>query len=148
MGRSSWRSSCRRTVGWSRPRICSTRVLDRVPDHPRALHYAGVLAHQQGRGDEAVALIEKSLGLAPDDADAFSNLGIVHQLAGRLDAAVEAYRRAIAVAPRHANAHSNLGVLLRAPGTLATQRPNTARPLPWSLITSMRPRTSGSCSTA
>ena len=92
------------------------RVLDRAPDHPRALHYAGVLAHQQGRGDEAVALIEKSLVLAPDNADAFSNLGIVHQSAGRLDAAVEAYRRAIAVAPRHANAHSNLGVLLRATG--------------------------------
>ena len=92
------------------------RVLDRAPDHPRALHYAGVLAHQQGRGDEAVALIEKSLVLAPDNADAFSNLGIVHQSAGRLDAAVEAYRRAIEVAPRHANAHSNLGVLLRATG--------------------------------
>jgi predicted TPR repeat methyltransferase len=91
-------------------------VLDRAPDHPRALHYAGVLAHQQGRSDEAVALIERSLGLEPGNADAHSNLGIVHQSAGRLDAAVEAYRRAIAVAPRHANAHSNLGVLLRATG--------------------------------
>ena len=25
------------------------RVLETVPDHPRALHYAGVLAHQEGR---------------------------------------------------------------------------------------------------
>ena len=32
------------------------RVLELAPDHPRALHYAGVLAHQQGRSDEAVAL--------------------------------------------------------------------------------------------
>jgi predicted TPR repeat methyltransferase len=92
-----------------------TRVLDRVPDHPRALHYAGVLAHQQGRSDEAVALIEKSLRLDPD-ADAYSNLGIVHQSAGRLDEAIAAYRRAIAVAPHHANAHSNLGVLFRMTG--------------------------------
>ena len=45
-------------------------VLDRAPDHPRALHYAGVLAHQQGRSDEAVALIERSLGLEPGNADA------------------------------------------------------------------------------
>lgn len=92
------------------------RVLDRAPDHPRALHYCGVLAHQQGRSDAAVALIEKSLGLDPGDADAYSNLGIVHQTAGRLDEAISAYRRAIAVAPRHANAHSNLGVLFRVTG--------------------------------
>ena len=26
-------------------------VLEAAPDHPRALHYAGVLAHQQGRND-------------------------------------------------------------------------------------------------
>jgi len=34
------------------------RVLETAPDHPRALHYAGVLAHQQGRNGEALALIE------------------------------------------------------------------------------------------
>jgi predicted TPR repeat methyltransferase len=74
-----------------------------------------VLAHQQGRSDEAVALIEKSLRLGPD-ADAYSNLGIVHQSAGRLDEAIAAYRHAIAVAPHHSNAHSNLGVLFRVTG--------------------------------
>ena len=30
------------------------RVLEAAPDHVDALHYAGVLAHQQGRSDEAV----------------------------------------------------------------------------------------------
>ena len=50
------------------------RVLEAAPDHPRALHYAGVLAHQQGRNGEAVALIERSLALAPDQADWYSNL--------------------------------------------------------------------------
>ena len=34
------------------------RVIDVAPNHPRALHYAGVLAHQQGRSDEALALIK------------------------------------------------------------------------------------------
>lgn len=92
------------------------QVLERAPDHPRALHFAGVLAHQQGRSDEAVRLIEQSLRLAPEEADACSNLGLVHQSAGRVEAAVEAYRRAIAIAPDHANAHSNLGVLLRTTG--------------------------------
>jgi predicted TPR repeat methyltransferase len=92
------------------------RIFDIAPDHPEALHYAGVLAHQQGRSDEAIALIEKSLGLVPDRADCYSNLGIVFQAQGKLDDAINAYRRAISLRPDHANAHSNLGVLLRATG--------------------------------
>src|SRR5580704_4547021 len=52
------------------------RILEVAPTHHHALHYAGVLAHQQGRSDEAVALIEKSLGLVPDRADCYANLGI------------------------------------------------------------------------
>jgi predicted TPR repeat methyltransferase len=92
------------------------RVLESVPNHPDALHYAGVLAHQQGRSDEAVAHIEKSLTIAPDRADCYSNLGIIYKAMGRLDEAVGACERAIAIDPGHANAHSNLGVLLRATG--------------------------------
>jgi predicted TPR repeat methyltransferase len=92
------------------------RVLEIAPDHPRALHYAGVLAHQQGRNDEALTLIERSLALMPDQADWCSNLGIVFQSGDRLDPAIDAYRRAIAIDPCHANAHNNLGVLLRATG--------------------------------
>jgi predicted TPR repeat methyltransferase len=92
------------------------RVLELAPDHPDALHYAGVLAYQEGRSDEAIALIERSLAIAPDRADCYNNLGIVFQSTGRLERAMEAYQRAIAVDPEHANAHSNLGVLLRAAG--------------------------------
>ena len=92
------------------------RVLASVPDHPDALHYAGVLAHQQGRSDDAVVLIEKSLAVAPGRADCFSNLGIIYKSMGRLEEAIDACRRAIAIDAAHANAHSNLGVLLRATG--------------------------------
>lgn len=95
------------------------RVLELAPDHPRALHYAGVLAQQQGRSDEALRLVERSLRLDPDRADGYSNLGIIHQSAGRLEPAIAAYRQAIALDPAHANAHSNLGVLLRAAGSPA-----------------------------
>jgi len=87
-----------------------------VPDHADALHFSGVLAHQQGQTDDAVALIERSLELAPERADWQSNLGIVLQDRLRLDEAATAYRRAIALDPNHANAHSNLGVVLRAQG--------------------------------
>jgi predicted TPR repeat methyltransferase len=87
-----------------------------APNHPQALHYSGVLAHQQGRNDEAVMLIEKSLALQPDRADCYNNLGIILQSSGKLERAIEAYERAIALDPSHANAYSNLGVLLRASG--------------------------------
>jgi len=39
------------------------RVLEADPVHPDALHFAGVLAHQQGRHDEAIALIQRSLAI-------------------------------------------------------------------------------------
>ena len=92
------------------------RVIEAAPNHPRAVHYAGVLAHQQGRCDEALALIKRSLVLEPNQADWHSNLGIILQSKGRLRAAIAAYRRAIAINPNHANAYSNLGVVLKAIG--------------------------------
>ena len=89
-------------------------ILEVAPDHAGALHFSGVLAHQRGRSDDAVALIERSLELEPERADWYSNLGIVQQSRLRLDDADAAYRRAIELDPSHANAHSNLGVVLRA----------------------------------
>jgi predicted TPR repeat methyltransferase len=91
-------------------------VLDVVPNHPNALHYSGLLAHQNGCTDEAIELIGQSLALSPDQADWHSNLGIVLQSGGRLEEAIASYQRAIAIDPSHANAYSNLGVLLRATG--------------------------------
>src|SRR5262252_9196438 len=93
-----------------------SRILKLAPNHGQALHYAGVLAYQQGRATEATVLIEKSLELMPDQPDYYNNLGIVLQGQGRFDDAITAYRHAIAIDPNHANAHSNLGVMLRATG--------------------------------
>ncbi len=94
------------------------RVLLAVPDQPDALHYAGVLAHQQGRSDDAMRLVERSLQLEPGNADWHNNLGIILKGLGRLDEATAAYERALALAPGHANALTNLGVTLRALGRL------------------------------
>ena len=75
-----------------------------------------MLAHQQARSEQAVALIERSLELEPDRAGWYSNLGIVLQDRLKLDEAIAAYQRAIALDPNHANGHNNLGVVLRATG--------------------------------
>ena len=95
------------------------KILEIAPDHADALHYAGVLAHQQGHSERAVELIERSLDLEPNRADCYSNLGLVFKARGMLDEATVAYRRAIALNPDHANAHNNLGVLLKAEGRVA-----------------------------
>jgi predicted TPR repeat methyltransferase len=104
---------------WAAAEDIYRTILEAAPNHADALHFSGVLAHQRGRADDAVALIDRSLELEPERADWYSNLGIVLQDQLRLDDAIAAYRNAIALDPTHANAHSNLGVVLRAKGKIA-----------------------------
>jgi len=104
------------TEQWAAAGEIYGRILEVAPDQADAVHFSGVLAHQQARSEQAVALIERSLELEPERADWHSNLGIVLQDRLDLDKAIAAYERAIALDPNHANAHSNLGVVLRAKG--------------------------------
>ncbi len=103
---------------WAAAADIYLRILEVRPDHAGALHFSGVLAHQQGRSEEAVALIERSLELEPDRADWYSNLAIVLRDRLKLDDAVVACRQAITLDSNHANAHNNLGVILRAQGNV------------------------------
>ena len=87
------------TEQWAAADEIYRSILEAAPDHADALHFSGVLAHQQARSEQAVALIERSLELEPERADWHSNLGIVLQDRLELDDAVAAYRRAIALDP-------------------------------------------------
>ena len=91
-------------------------ILDQAPDHADAMHYAGVVAHQQGRSDEALALIEKSLALAPARPTGTATWASSSRRAAGWRRRSRAFRQAIALDPRHVNAYNNLGVLLRAQG--------------------------------
>ena len=103
---------------WEAADLIYQKVLEAAPTHAEAMHYAGVLAHQRGRSDEAIALMERSLSLSPKRADWHSNLGIVFRDRLRLEDAIAQFRRAVALDPEQANALSNLGVVLRAQGHL------------------------------
>jgi tetratricopeptide (TPR) repeat protein len=46
---------------WIAARDMYRRILEVAPDYADAVHYSGVLAHQEGRSDDAVSLIERSL---------------------------------------------------------------------------------------
>ena len=108
----SWSTPTRRPANWTLGEAISVAILlqkndqlaeaeklygaifETAPDNPDALHYAGVLAHQLGRSDEACRSHRKSLALVPNRADCYSNLGIIYQAQGKLPSAIAAYRRA------------------------------------------------------
>jgi predicted TPR repeat methyltransferase len=92
------------------------RILELSPDHAEAVHYSGILAHQQGRLEDATALLERSLALRPEEADWRANLAVNLHSRGLIAEAIVACERAIALDPDHANAYSNLGALLKLQG--------------------------------
>jgi predicted TPR repeat methyltransferase len=94
-------------------------ILARLPDHPAALHYAGILKHQRGDTVTGIQMLQRSIGLEPRNGDAYTNLGNLLKSSGQLAPAIAAYLQAIALNPGDANAFSNLGIVLRAQGRLA-----------------------------
>ncbi|HET6803831.1 MAG TPA: tetratricopeptide repeat protein [Frateuria sp.] len=112
-------------------------VLELHAAQPDALHYLGVLCHQQGRSEEGVELIRTALMITPRHPDAHNNLGNIHKECGRPVEAEACYRRALACAPHHYNALGNLAVVLEvqerldeafeAYGALLRQAPDDAR---------------------
>ena len=88
------------------------QILAVAPRHARTLHYLGVIAHQTGRSDLALELIERAIDCDAAVPEFHYNLGVVLEALKRLDEAAAKYRRAIALNPNHANAQLNLGNIL------------------------------------
>ena len=97
------------------------------PDHVVALHFLGVLFHQDGDSDRAIASIQRAIDLAPDYADAHNNLGNVLKETNQLEPALRAYRRVVELVPGHADAWNNLGIVLRGQGEYAEAHSAYAR---------------------
>jgi predicted O-linked N-acetylglucosamine transferase (SPINDLY family) len=93
-------------------KILYEEILLAEPDHPEALHYAGLLAHQLGESETGAALISKALRRRPEYVEAHFNLGKVFKAQGRRDEAAACFRRALTLRPDYAEAHFNLGIAL------------------------------------
>lgn len=104
-------------------------VLQAEPDHPEALHYLGVIAHQTGGHDQAIALISRSLQLRPD-ANATNSLGEALRAVGRLTEALAAYEATLMRDPNHPAALGNCGLALRQLGRPAEAERALARAIP------------------
>lgn len=81
-------------------------------------NYYGRALRKQGRLDEAVEEIQKSLGLNPNYHHAYNNLGITLQGQGKFDEAEKEFRKALELKPDFPRAHDNLGIMLAKRGDL------------------------------
>jgi predicted TPR repeat methyltransferase len=85
-------------------------VLSQLPDEANTLNFLGILRHQQGRTDEAVELLRRTVTLLPGDAGPLLNLGNVLIEAERFEEAAEALRLAVDIDPASAVAYNNFGI--------------------------------------
>ena len=99
---------------------CYRQVLEIDPGNFDALHLLGLLAHQVGRNDIAVELIQKALQISANPV-AFNNLGQAFRALSHGDDAEKCFRNAIQLKPDYVIAYNNLGALLQE-----TRRPGMA----------------------
>lgn len=69
----------------------------------------GLVLHELGRFDEALACYEKALALLPGYADALNNRGNSLKALGKLEEAINSYELALSANPQFAEAVNNLG---------------------------------------
>lgn len=85
------------------------QILQAHPDQPDALHLLGVICHQNGDNETAIAMIQRALAERPENAKAQHNLGVVFRLVGRIDEAMACFETALSLKPDYAEAWNNLG---------------------------------------
>ncbi len=88
-------------------------ILRQEPEHPDALYFLGVLAHQAGRPEAALDLLARVGTHNKRNAFYHMTLGNIYRSLGRLDEAARALREALRIKPDFAEAHSNLGIVLQ-----------------------------------
>lgn len=94
-------------------------ILQQIPEEPNTVNFLGVLRHQQGRTEEAIALLRRATELLPGEAGPWVNLGNVLIERERFDEAAEALRQAIAIDPSSPMVFNNFGVACLRCGDLA-----------------------------
>ncbi len=86
------------------------QILQVDAGHADALHYLGVIAHQQGRHEVAADFMRQSVRLMPANAGCWCNLGLVFMALGKTEDAVDCYQGALRLQPNYPEAHNNLGI--------------------------------------
>ena len=91
-------------------------VLSLDPRHSGAIQYLGVIAHQTGKNEIAVALIGSAIAINDKDASYFANLALALNAMARFDEALAACNQAISLNPHVVGAYLSRGIALNALG--------------------------------
>ena len=86
--------------------------------HSDSLHMLGMIAHQRGRNEDAIDLIDQAIAIVGTAPSYHYNFGVVLAELGRFDDAVAAYDAALRFKSDFAEAHSNQGIALYKLGRL------------------------------
>lgn len=94
------------------------KLVELRPDDPNPLHFLGVLLHQDGKSEEALSMIDRSLDMDPGVASWHNNRGNVLLVLQRAEEARAAYERCRELEPANLAVANNLACLRRALGDL------------------------------
>src|SRR5436309_3468471 len=87
-------------------------LIREVPDSPKLWNERGVVLHQAGRTDDALASYRQAVEVDPKYALAWNNLGVLVTHAGDTEEAIEALRTALQLRAGFSAARLNLALLL------------------------------------
>ena len=87
-------------------------LLREVPDSPKLWNERGVVLHQSGRTDDALASYRQAVEVDPRYVLAWNNLGVVQAHAAAADPAIESFRAALQLQGTFSAARLNLALLL------------------------------------
>ncbi len=90
------------------------RILQQEPEHPVALHFAGLAQYQAGQPSSGLELMWRSIKQIDEEPEFFSNISAAAWTAGRYDEGRWAAERALQLNPEHVGALNNLGFNLRS----------------------------------
>ena len=85
------------------------KILEIDPEHPDALHMAGVIARKNGKYDLAASFIKNAIKIAPEKSAYHISFGSVLLNLKRRDEAVSSYKNALALNLDNADLLNNLG---------------------------------------
>lgn len=85
-------------------------ILNQAPKYAPAMHLLGVIAHNVGKTDVAIDLIEQAIKINGKVPLFHANLAEMYRRLERYEEAVEAGKKAVKLAPDFLFAHSNLGI--------------------------------------
>jgi protein O-GlcNAc transferase len=92
------------------------KILEAVPDHPRAHYLLGLLSLQLGHAQRAEQRFRTVLRMRPHNVEALTGLASAHHKLGRFNDALQSAQRALSLDSRCALAHGALGRALLSTG--------------------------------